>query len=87
MPILLWVKFVLLLLGCFPACAIEAYISADLWYNALEITKDAEKLAKMKALITDYGITVIPASTEIERLAEVYVSAGIYSYPSRGDRP
>ena len=43
----------------------------------LEITKDAEKLTKMKALITDYRVTVIPASTEIERLAEVYVLAGI----------
>jgi hypothetical protein len=43
----------------------------------LEITKDAEKMAKMKALISDYGITVIPANPEIERLADVYVSAGI----------
>jgi len=43
----------------------------------LEITKDAEKLKKMKALISDYGITVIPANPEIERLADVYVSTGI----------
>jgi predicted nucleic acid-binding protein len=43
----------------------------------LEVTKDVEKLAKMKALISDYGITVIPANPEIERLADVYVSAGI----------
>ena len=61
----------------------------------LEITKDAEKLAKMKALITDYRIIMIPASLEIERLADVYVSEGIipskyasiYSYPCGGDRP
>jgi predicted nucleic acid-binding protein len=43
----------------------------------LEVTKDVEKLAKMKALISDYGITVIPANPEIERLANVYVSSGI----------
>jgi predicted nucleic acid-binding protein len=43
----------------------------------LEITKDVEKVAKMKALIADYKITVIPASSEIERLAGVYVAAGI----------
>jgi predicted nucleic acid-binding protein len=43
----------------------------------LEITKNTEKLKKMKALIADYGITIIPASSEIERLADVYVSAGV----------
>jgi len=43
----------------------------------LEITKDVEKLAKMKALIADYGITVIPVSDEIGRLADVYVGSGI----------
>ena len=43
----------------------------------LEITKDIEKLAKMKALITNYRITVIPASAEIERLSDVYVTAGV----------
>jgi hypothetical protein len=31
----------------------------------------------MKALIADYGVTIIPASPEIEQLADVYVSAGI----------
>ena len=43
----------------------------------LEITKDTEKLAKMQALISDYGVTMIPAGPEIERLADVYVSTGI----------
>ena len=43
----------------------------------LEITKDAGKLAKMKTLIADYGVTAIPASPEIERLADVYISTGI----------
>ena len=43
----------------------------------LENTKDAEKRKKMEALIVDYGITVIPASTEVESLADVYVAAGI----------
>ena len=32
---------------------------------------------KMKALITDYGITVIPANTETEWLGDVYVTAGV----------
>jgi len=43
----------------------------------LEVTKDVEKLTKMETLISDYGITVIPANPEIERLANVYVSAGV----------
>ena len=43
----------------------------------LENTKDIEKLQKMKALITGYGIKVIPASEEIIRLADVYKSAGV----------
>ena len=43
----------------------------------LENTKDAGKLAQMKALITDYGVTVIPASDEVERLAGVYIKTGI----------
>ena len=43
----------------------------------LEITKDTEKLSKMKALITDYGIIVHPANSEIERLADIYLKAGI----------
>ena len=43
----------------------------------LESTKETRKLEQMKALIADYGITVIPASDEAERLADVYVSTGI----------
>ena len=43
----------------------------------LEITKEAEKLMKMKALINDYGITVIPAGTETEWLGGLYVTAGV----------
>ena len=43
----------------------------------LDSTRDAGKLAKMKALIADYGIEVLPVSEEVERLADVYVSEGI----------
>ena len=43
----------------------------------LEETKDVEKLKQMKALIADYEITVIPESDEVERLADVYVTAGV----------
>jgi len=48
-------------------------------YVALELenTKDTGKLAQMKTLITDYEVTVIPASDEAKRLADVYVSAGV----------
>jgi hypothetical protein len=34
---------------------------------------DAEKREKMKALISDYGITVLPATDEARRLAALYV--------------
>ena len=43
----------------------------------LENTRSAEKLEQMKTLITDYGVTIIPASDEAERLADIYVSEGI----------
>ena len=43
----------------------------------LESTRDVEKLNLMKSLITDYEVAVIPASDEIERLANVYVAAGV----------
>ena len=43
----------------------------------LDNTKDVEKLKKMKALITDYQITVIPESEDIRALSDVYVSTGI----------
>jgi len=43
----------------------------------LENTKDIGKLDKMKAMITNYGAIVIPASDEIVRLANVYVTTGV----------
>jgi hypothetical protein len=43
----------------------------------LESTKDTEKLRQMKDYIADYGITVIPASDEIVRLADVYITTGV----------
>jgi hypothetical protein len=45
--------------------------------DELEDTKDLERLGKMKALIADYGITVLPGNDEILRLADVYVSAEV----------
>ena len=49
----------------------------------LENTTDKDKLAKMKALISDYNITVLQSSVEAKRLADVYTSAGII--PKRYD--
>jgi len=48
-------------------------------YVILELdgTKEAGKLKQMRTLIADYGITVIPASEEIKRLSEVYITEGI----------
>ena len=43
----------------------------------IDNTKDADKLAKMKALITDYKITIVPENDDIRALSEVYVSAGV----------
>ena len=43
----------------------------------LESTRDVKKLEQMKALIADYGITVIPVSDDVGRLADVYVESGI----------
>jgi len=43
----------------------------------LDSTKDTVKLEQMKAFIANYDITVVPVSENIERLAGVYVSAGI----------
>jgi len=43
----------------------------------LEDTKDTEKLGRMKALIAEYGITLIPANAEIKRLSDAYIAAGI----------
>ena len=49
----------------------------------LEKTKDTKKLEQMKALITDFEITVLPVSEEIENLATAYVSGSII--PERYD--
>ena len=43
----------------------------------LDNTQDVEKLAKMKALIADCKIAVIPENEEIQALSSVYVTAGI----------
>jgi len=43
----------------------------------LENTKDIEKMKQMEAMITNYGAIVIPASDEIVRLANVYVTTGV----------
>lgn len=43
----------------------------------LEDTRDTERREKMKTLIAEYGITVIPVSDNIRQLADVYVSSGI----------
>ena len=45
----------------------------------LDTTKNSEKLAKMKALFTDFRITIIPANPDAEQLAEVYLASGIIS--------
>jgi rRNA-processing protein FCF1 len=45
--------------------------------DELEDTKEADKLEKMKTLITEYGIEVLTGNDEILRLAGVYVSAGV----------
>jgi predicted nucleic acid-binding protein len=43
----------------------------------LDNTKDVEKREKMKALIDEYGVTVLPASDEAKRLAGLHIDAGI----------
>ena len=43
----------------------------------LNSTREMGKYEKMRALIADFGISVIPASEEIERLANVYIKADI----------
>ena len=43
----------------------------------LGATKDTDKLTKMMALISDYNITVLPSSKEAEKLADLYVDAGV----------
>ena len=43
----------------------------------LNNTQNCEKLEKMKTLITDYNITVLPENESVRTLANVYISAGI----------
>ena len=43
----------------------------------LEKTNSGEKLAKMKALIKDYEITVLETNNEIIELAKAYIKAGV----------
>jgi hypothetical protein len=43
----------------------------------LENTQDTGKREKMLALIVDHGVTVLPASDESKRLADIYVSAKV----------
>ena len=45
--------------------------------DELENTTNVEKREKMKALVTDYGIEIIPANPEFRRLARMYVKEGI----------
>ncbi|MCL2722300.1 MAG: hypothetical protein FWD47_13305 [Treponema sp.] len=43
----------------------------------IEVTKNTEKLKKMKSLILDHNVTVLQASEETKRLSDVYITAGI----------
>jgi predicted nucleic acid-binding protein len=43
----------------------------------MDKTKEAGKLEKMKALIADHGVAVIPASDDAVRLADAYIAAGV----------
>jgi predicted nucleic acid-binding protein len=54
----------------------EAYTSLYV-IDELEETKDERKRSSMIALIGEYGITVIPGDDEAQRLAAVYIGAGI----------
>jgi len=45
--------------------------------DELEDTKNAEKREKMKALVKNYGIEVMPANPEVRRLANLYIKEGI----------
>ena len=51
--------------------------TSDYVTRELENTKDPDKLIKMKALIPEHKIELIPANVEIERLAGVYVADGV----------
>ena len=45
--------------------------------DELEDTKNAEKLKKMKTLITDNAIEVLPGNDKIMRLADLYIASNI----------
>jgi hypothetical protein len=45
--------------------------------DELEETKDERKRSRMIALISEYEIIVIPGDDEAQRLAAVYINAGI----------
>jgi hypothetical protein len=42
----------------------------------LEATEETDKLEKMKQLIEEYDVTIIPANPEAERLAALYLAEG-----------
>jgi hypothetical protein len=42
----------------------------------LEDTVETDKLEKMRRLIEEYSVTIIPASPEAERLAAIYIAEG-----------
>jgi hypothetical protein len=44
--------------------------------DEIENEKNEEKREKMKRLISEYGITVLPVTPEVRRLAELYVREG-----------
>jgi predicted nucleic acid-binding protein len=61
----------------------EAYTSI---YVTDELVKAEEpKRSNMLALITEYNVTVLPASTEADSLADVYVTEGIIPQKYRTD--
>ena len=61
----------------------KAYTSI---YVTDELIKAGEpKRSKMLALITEYDITVLPASDEARKLADIYVNEGIISAKYRYD--
>ncbi|MCL1931617.1 MAG: hypothetical protein FWF55_07360 [Treponema sp.] len=45
--------------------------------DELDDTKDAEKLKKMKTLIVDNAIEVLPGNDQTMRLADLYIAAGV----------
>ena len=45
--------------------------------DELEDTKDAGKLKKMKAIIADNAIEVLPGNDEVIRLTDLYIAAGV----------